>query len=222
MPFKKIYDAMTKGPLLMEAFEQAGEMHDLAKEEVELAFECLFGECDKDALRKLRLEDKRLNRMEVEIRKDIFEYLAVTSAPNINASLILVSTIIDYERIGDISKNIAQLGMIFPTELDEQEYISKIKEMKCKVIEIFDLTKGALIDEDEEKARKVFRLHDEIKDIHVALVKDLNTDNNLMVKNAISYALLSYYLRRINAHLANISSTTLNTFPHMGFKVKGK
>ena len=210
MSFRKIYDALTKGPMLEESFGRVEEMHDATKEMFELSFKCLFETkkvrtCDND----LGAMDKKVNQMEKEIRKEVFEYLAITSSPNVSASMLLVSTVIDYERIGDLSKNISQLGGLFHTDLDDEWYRAQIDLIEDKMLTIFDLTKEAVKDGDPEKGKKVVRLHDEIKDIHNEIVKKLNEDPNLTPQKGMTYALLTYYLRRINGHLSNVSSTAI-------------
>ena len=45
----------------------------------------------------------------------------------------------------------------------------------------------------------------------------LNEPTDLTVKQGITYALLGYYIRRVNAHLGNLSSTAVTSFPEMGF-----
>jgi len=220
MSFRKIYDAMTKGPLIEEAFGKVEIMHDLARESFLLSFECLFEEdmatADK-CLEHLSSEDIKINKLERQIRKEVFEYMAVSTAPNINASLILVSTVIDYERIGDISQNIAELNHLFPAKLEEDEYKDCILAIKANLLEIFDYTKASVREGDSEKALKAVALHDEVKNLHSQLIEALNKDPDLSAHTGMLYALLSYYLRRINGHLGNISSTALGTFPKMGF-----
>ena len=217
MSFRRIYDAMTRGPLIVEAFGKVEDMHDLTRDNFQNACECFIGKDTASCASSISAEDKKINKMEMEIRKQVFEYLAVSSTPNVNASLILVSTVIDYERIGDLSKNISQLPILFPCEIEEDEYIQQAKKMRNNIIEIFNLTKAAVRDGDLEKAQRAIRLHDENKEIHNQILEKLNEDASLSAKKGIIYALLSYYLRRINGHLGNISSTAINSFPKMGF-----
>ncbi len=218
MSFRRIYDALTKGPMIEEAYGKVEGMHDLSRENFEAAMDCLFGGEEKACARKVVAEDKRLNRMEIEIRKEVFQYLAISSAPNVNASLILVSTVIDYERIGDICKNIAQLPQLFPLKLEEDYYSKQMNVSKKKILTIFDLTITAVKEGELEKAKKAMRLHDEIKDIHDEMIKRLNREKDFTVRQGMFYALLGYYIRRINGHLGNICSTAITSFPEMGFK----
>lgn len=217
MPFKKMYDALTKWPIITEAFTKTDEMHKLAREHFVQAFECVYTSDSGSCSIALKEEDKKINNLEKEIRKQVYEYLAVSSAPNVNASLILANTVIDYERIGDLCKNIANLHNLFPAKLEHDEYDATIATMREKLLSIFDLTRASLQEADSKKAREAIRLHDEVKELHAKMIKMLNEDQSLTPLRGMFYALLCYYLRRVNGHLSNISSTALTTFPTMGF-----
>ncbi|UCE73596.1 MAG: hypothetical protein JSV56_11300 [Methanomassiliicoccales archaeon] len=216
MAFKKIYDALTKAPLLEKAYDDAWNMHKLAKEMFEESSKCLIG-CDIDVAKRLSLEDKRINKCEKMIRREVMEYLAVTSAPNLNASLVLISIVIDYERIGDLCKNIAQLCIEYPADFGDERYVMDINSMKNHLSKMFDLTLIAIEQSDDEKAKEVIGLHDRVKEIHNNIIKRLNEDEKISTTNAISYALLTGYFRRVNAHLANICTGVLYPFPALGF-----
>lgn len=216
MSFKRIYDALTKAPLLEKAYNNAWEMHKLAKEMFEESTKCLIG-CDVSVAKKLSLEDKRINKSEKKIRRKVMEYLAVTTTPNLGASLILISIVIDYERIGDLCKNIAQLCIEYPADFGDEAYVKDINEIKDGLFEMFDLTLIAIEQSDSGKAKQAIVLHNKIKRIHHSIIKKLNQDEKISTTNAISYALLTGYFRRINAHLANICTGVLHPFPALGF-----
>jgi len=217
MSLKKIFDALTKGPLIKKAFDRVEEIHNLTLEMFEKSFQVLINQKD-EMIDTIMTDDAKIDCIEMEIRKEIFEYLAISSAPNINASLILTAVIKDYERIGDISANIAQLNRVYPAKLEEQSYLDDIYKMKNDINEIFDLTIEAFENEDYKKAKKALKLHDDVKKYHADIIKQLNADNNLENNKTINYALLSYYLRRINAHLANINTSVTGTVATIGHK----
>lgn len=206
--------------MLVKIWDNAGEMHKESKKMFQLSFNCLVSRNDELAC-NLSKEDVRINKYEVRIRNEILEYLALNSSPNLNASLILSSIVIDYERIGDYCKNIAQLTLLFPTKLNDDEYMSTINHMRDSILGAFDYTYQAFQKEDKEKAKEVIKSHEGLKNLHAALVQRINEDKKIDAKKAIVYASLASYLRRISAHLKNISSGVINPFPELGFK-KGK
>lgn len=216
MPFKRIYDALTKAPLLENAYGDAWEMHKLAKEMFVESTDCLIG-CEVEVAKKMSLEDKRINKLEKKVRRKVMEYLAITTAPNLSASLILISIVIDYERIGDLCKNIAQVCIEYPADFGDDEVVKDIFAMKDNLDTMFDLTLVAIEQSDSEKAKEVIGMHNKVKEIHNNIIKRLNHDDKISTTNAISYAMLTGYLRRINAHLANICTGVLHPFPALGF-----
>jgi phosphate uptake regulator len=186
----------------------------------QLSFNCLIN-CDDKLACNLSEEDVRINKYEVQIRNEILEYLAINRSPNLNASLIISSIVIDYERIGDYCKNIAQLTLLFPAKLNDDEYMKIINHMKVSILGAFDLTYQAFQKDDKNKAKKVIKGHEGLKNLHSALVQKINENKKLDANKAIVYASLASYLRRISAHLKNISSGVINPFPELGFK-KGR
>lgn len=219
MGFRMIYDALTKSKLLQKTYKDIGEMNRECKNIFEKSFECLVENRDKEAL-ELSNEDKKINKYEVDIRNSIMGYLAVNTAPDLNASLTLASVVIDHERIGDYSKIIAQLGLLYPAKLEDNEYMDIINSMKNTIVEQFDLTHTAFEESNVEKAKKVIDSYSGIKALHDALVHKLNKEKNLEINKAITYASLGIYLRRISAHLKNICTSVVKPFPEIGFEKK--
>ncbi|MCB7130307.1 MAG: PhoU domain-containing protein, partial [Candidatus Brocadiales bacterium] len=50
--------------------------------------------------------DKQINAYERDVRKKVMTHLAVTGSADLVSGLVLVSVVIDIERIGDYTKNI--------------------------------------------------------------------------------------------------------------------
>lgn len=213
---KNIFDALTKSVLLEKGFNNLWEMHRLCKDMFEESTTCIIG-CDVTVAKKLSVEDKRINKLEKKIRREVLEYLAVTTAPNLNASLILISIVIDYERIGDLCKNIAQVCIEYPADFGDEEYAIAINQIKNNLSKMFDLTLVAIEKSDPDKAKEAISHHDKVKVLHNNIIKKLNEDKDISATNAISYAMLTGYFRRINAHLANICTGVLHPFPALGF-----
>jgi phosphate uptake regulator len=219
MGFRMIYDAITKSKLLQKTYKDIGEMNRECKNVFEKSFECLVQNKDKEAL-ELSQEDKKINKYEVDIRNSIMGYLAVNTAPNLNAALTLTSVVIDHERIGDYCKIIAQLGLLYPTKLEDNEYMDIINHMKNTIVEQFDLTHTAFEESDVEKAKKMISSYSGIKTLHSALVHKLNKEKKIEINRAVIYASLPIYLRRISAHLKNICTSVVKPFPEIGFEKK--
>lgn len=219
MSFKSFYNLLTKGTLLEEAFEESEHLHDLTNEMFSQAMKALI-ENDRELSSEVVKTDKIVNAEYIKIRRKLFEYLSISAAPNISACLILSNVAIDYERIGDYSKNIGQLGEWYPVEFGPGKYLDLILDIGEDIQKMFESTKEALINEDEERAQEVIRLHGKIKEIHNRVVDDLNNDTEISVREAIVIAKVGGYLRRVSAHLGNICTGVLRPFPRMGFLKK--
>ncbi|MDI6708073.1 MAG: PhoU domain-containing protein [Candidatus Thermoplasmatota archaeon] len=219
MGFRMIYDAITKTKLLEQIYEDVGKMNRECKEIFKKAYECLVKNRDEEAL-ELAREDTKINKYEVKIRNDIMGYLAINTAPDLNTALTLASVVIDYERIGDYSKIIAQLGLLYPAKLEDGEYIDIITQTMNTVLKQFDLAHEAFVEGNDRKAQLVIDSYAGIKTLHDALVHKINKEKDIEINKAIVYAALAIYLRRIGAHLKNIATSVIAPFPEIGFEKK--
>ncbi|MBU6998065.1 MAG: hypothetical protein HXS41_04360 [Theionarchaea archaeon] len=219
MMFKELFDAVFKGSILKSAFNAVERMHDQAETMYDLSVKCLVENKDEIA-KDISREDRVINTSVKEVRREILQYLAINSAPDISTSLILLAIAVDYERIGDYCKNIAQLGLMYPTSLGPSPYFDLFSDIHENISSMFDLTIRALEESDTEKAQTVMTMHVKTKQIHAQVVKKLNNGESVDVKTAIVYALLTEYLRRISAHLQNVASTVVQPFDRIGFDKK--
>ena len=219
MSFKSVYDALTKSKLLVGIYVDIGAMNRKCKHIFLESVDCLV--CDKDELAKeISDEDKVINEYEVKVRTDILKYLAINRAPDLGAALVMTSVVIDYERIGDYCKGIAGLGLRFPAQLDDENYLKIIDPMKETIIKQFDLAYEAVKSSDIKRAKKAIKGYNGIKTYHDGLNTKLNKDQEIDKNRAIVLASLGIYYRRISAHLSNVCTTVVNPFPYVGFSKK--
>jgi phosphate transport system protein len=219
MMFKELFDAVFRGSILKSAFQAVERMHNQAKTMYDLSVKSLVENKDEMA-KDISREDRVINTSVKEVRREILQYLAMNSAPDISASLILSAIAVDYERIGDYCKNIAQLGLMYPTTLTPSPYFDLFSEIHANISSMFDLTIRALEESDTEKAQAVMTMHVETKQLHTQVIRKLNNGESIDIKTAIVYALLTEFLRRISAHLQNIASTVVQPFDRIGFDKK--
>jgi phosphate uptake regulator len=227
MTLKKIFDALTKQKKLESAYKRAG---DMLKRDQYMFNEVCNALLDGGVIRRtkklkkegivevLSAEDKRINELEISIRKEIFQYLALNTAPDITASLILASVIIDMERIGDYTKDLAKIALIKPPKLTRMVYVESIKEWKGTLVQMFDLTHTAFVQDDDVVAKQVMQMNRDLRaDTDLILMK-LEKDAKIRSKEAIIYTLYMRYFRRVSAHLENVASSVAYPFPYIGFK----
>ncbi|MCD6523266.1 MAG: phosphate uptake regulator PhoU [Candidatus Diapherotrites archaeon] len=217
MVFKEIYDVWTKEVLLRKAFEKTLKMMDKDKEAFSLAYNALIKNIDEHIEKVVKDED-RVDKYMQDVRREILEYLAVNSAPDVAASLILTTVIISLERIGDYSEDMTKLAVRYPKKVSEKKYLEAFDSIYERIIKLFDMTKKAFADSDEEVAKEAIALYMSIKKDCNTLYDKLEKEKRMEPRTAMIYALLTRYLQRVGAHLNNINTTVVNPFPLAGSK----
>ena len=61
--------------------------------------------------------DRQINKYEREVRRNVLTHLSVAGTQNLVPGLALISIVIDVERIGDYTKNIAGLASLHKMKL---------------------------------------------------------------------------------------------------------
>ncbi len=221
---KELFSVFTSDSLIDRAYKRIFEMLDLTHE--------MFLEA-KDVLRKtdtnkikydINDQDLAVNKFQREVRKDVFNHLAMSGTETLASDLILVSIVIDVERIGDITKNIVEIAQSHPQKLHSDLYNEKVVKIENAVAENFEKTIECFKNADEKLGREILkeykwvsRLSDEILE---SLMKD--EDKELKASSAVALALYIRQLKRINSHLKNVTSSVVNPFHRIGFTPKKK
>ncbi|MCC5790489.1 MAG: hypothetical protein JJT75_12710 [Opitutales bacterium] len=177
------------------------------------------GGFDIDVLQK----DKEINRFEREVRQKVLTHLTVSGASDLQSGLVLVSIIIDIERIGDYAKNIYDLAEYHTARLDAGSLEERLGTVEKKTTEIFSSTVKAFQDHDVDLAREVMHwykdsLSKECEEIIRHIIEGKAPDLNAPTATAVS--LYARYLKRIGGHSRNIVTSVVNPFHRIGYKEK--
>jgi len=166
--------------------------------------------------------DRRINKFEREVRRNVLTHLTVSGMTNLVPGLVLVSIVIDVERIGDYTKNIVDLAASHPKKLQGGAYEKDLKEIEAVIERRFEEIFPVLKDQDKQLARQILAAEESIGKQAEGIVTALLTkpDRKLSKQEAVAVALYARYLKRINAHLTNIASAIVNPFPRIGFRAK--
>lgn len=169
-------------------------------------------------------KDKQINKYEREVRRNVLTHLTIAGTPNIVPGLVLVSIVIDVERIGDYTKNIVELATAHPKRLQGGLFEKALVEIEKSVKERFDQIITVVADMDIATAKKMMLSHKDISSRVDAILLDLITekDKSLSPGDATVLALYFRYLKRVGSHLTNIASSIVNPFPRIGFRRKKK
>ncbi len=213
--FEKLLSFWKESDLLSVAYKNVEEMLKLSESMFKYAISVLME--GKPEKRDIYKDDQRLNQLQMDVRKKVLEHLTISPDHDILPSLILITVIVDIERIGDYSKNLLELAHMYPEELSGS-YVDEIKEIRQRVEEMFTKTYAAFTTCDKELGKQVMDTHVEVARKCENLVERLVNDPNIGARLGIIYALLARFLKRVSAHLKNVASSVVNPFHRLGYK----
>jgi phosphate uptake regulator len=170
----------------------------------------------------IRQMDQVVNRYESEVRRKVFNHLSMGGKDEVYPSLVLISIIIDVERVGDYAKNIVELGSEHAPRLRGGPFEAELTRIEGLVV-------GRLLGE----GRAIFRNHDQAA--AARLIQDAGWVNpacdritnllasgqaavDLPAQTQVALALYVRYLKRINSHWLNILTSLVNPFDRIGFR----
>lgn len=219
---KELFSVFKRGTLLDRAYQRSYLMLDITREMFLKAKKSLRHTADNKIDIDIYDKDLEINRYEREVRRDVFNHLAVSGVETLPSGLVLVSIIIDIERIGDYTKNIVELAMNHPDKLSGGKFESDLQKVETAVEENFLATKKCFQEANSENALELLKKYEWVSRVCdtdlIALVKE--EDPTIRPGNAVSLALYFRWLKRINSHLRNITTSVVNPFDRIGFRPK--
>ena len=150
-------------------------------------------------------------------------HLAVGGKEDIGSGLVLVSVVIDIERIGDYTKNIYDLAVNHPKKLNGGSVEDRLKRVEETSYDLFQDSIDAFKNQDIEKARTLMGNYKEnissqadsiTNDIILGKIDDLGS------RESTAIGLYARYLKRISAHSRNLISSIVNPFERIGYPEK--
>ena len=166
------------------------------------------GEKDPNLKDKIYEVDKKVNHLEREIRKRIVEHLSIQPSVDVPVSLVLMSVVKDAERIGDYCKNLFEVTGLLNEPLTKEEFRKLFNGIDKKILQEFVKTQKAFIESDGKMAKDILYSEKEIVKNCDDIIKEL-TKSSLPTNEAVCFALLARYFKRIAAHLANIGTSVI-------------
>lgn len=214
--FKGFFEVWTKGGLLGESFKDIDVMFGKCRKIFVLALDDLVKN-KVNEVDKINDLEKKIDDFTRGTRRKIIEYLAINNNPNINAALVLGQTLSDLERIGDISREILKLDLMYDQKLSESDFLSAYRGLEEVVLWEFDAAREAFMKADKEKANAVIRKHDEVKARYDEMFKRIWDGESKINQETIIYVLVFRYFNRVSAHLMNISTSVVKPYTDMGY-----
>jgi phosphate uptake regulator len=220
---QELLDMFRKETLLDDSLVQAQRMLEEGRVMFITAVHSLREHDTAEMPFDIREKDRLINALQQQIRRDLLTHLSISGVKDMNASMVLASIVIDLERIGDYTKNIAELAEWHPRRLEAGPYERPVQEAEERVRELFDGVIGALQKSDATLAGEILADHRNLTQRCDEMVRELIAGRDKLDKSeAITIALYVRYLKRVGAHLTNIASAIVNPFDRIGFKPSRK
>ena len=116
--FKQIFEIFKSDSLYEQALSECHEMLDIDLTMFKESIKSLRESDSADINIDIFAMDKKINEFERDVRRKVMTHLAIGGKEDIGSGLILVSVVIDIERIGDYTKNIYDLAVNHPKKLN--------------------------------------------------------------------------------------------------------
>lgn len=220
--FKKLLAIFRKDTLMHRAYQRSFEMLDITLSMYEEARESLRKRDDNEVSLQVKETDKKVNSYEREVRRMVFNHLAVQGTADLPSGLALISIIIDIERIGDYAKNMVELALDHPGMLHGGEFEDEIVRLEEALTDNFVQTKKCFEEEDANMALDLLEKYAWVNDVCDQILVDVvkEKDKNIKPGDAAALVLYTRWLKRINSHLRNITTSVVNPFDRIGFEPK--
>lgn len=202
---ERIFGPSRRSTLIDAAFDDISSMLERARDMMQLSVSALLDneplEVDIDEL------DDRIDESERMVRRSVLEHLSVNPKQELVAGLVLVSMVQDAERVGDFANGIAELVQL-AAEPRRGPFAERLRAIVEKIDPQFVDCERAFRKDDPETAETVISRHRELRRELRDYVRDVAA-SDLSANMAVVYSGAARILRRVSAHLANISTSVV-------------
>jgi phosphate uptake regulator len=220
--FKDVINLWKADDLLSQSWDESYKMLNLSHEIFQQALIYLRNGENIDTLKTLKMRDKEINEFQRDVRRKVLTHYAVEQdTSNMADGLILINMVVDIERIGDYCKNILDLAINHDQSIKSSEISEDLAMIEEEAKSRFEKTIQAIQAQDVEIAQSLMEGYKEqmtgkSDEIVNGILKDeLHFGSEA---RTASIALYTRYLKRIGAHLKNITTTLVNPFDAIGYK----
>ncbi|MCH7912061.1 MAG: hypothetical protein IH856_03340 [Deltaproteobacteria bacterium] len=217
---KELFAIFKKDTLLDKAYRRSYRMVDITWEMFVEAKKSLREMDINELVIDIHDRDIEVNKYTREVRRNVLSHLTVAGTDDLYSGLLLVSIIIDVERIGDYTKNIVEMAINHPAKLRGGMFEEDLKRIETTVEDTFKRVRKIFETTDVQDAEKLLSDYHWVNRLCDQRVIDYikGSDKNVSTSDAVSLALYFRYLKRINSHLRNVATSVVNPFDQIGFK----
>ena len=208
--------------LLQQAWDRSFEMLEIDHDMFLEAIRILRERDDANVSEEIRQKDKIVNKYEREVRRMVMTHCTMQGPTSIPGGMALVSIIIDIERIGDYTKNMVDLARNHPARLLGGTYEEELQRVERAVKDNFVRTRTCIESCDAEAALQLLKDYEWVNRTCDNSLMDLVNEKDKAIRSgeAVSLSLYFRWLKRINSHLRNITTSVVNPFDRIGYKPK--
>ncbi len=183
------------------------QMGALVEEQIREALRALVDR-DEDLARKVIINDRRVNTLDVEIDEACLELLALLKPAARDLRFITTAMKIstELERMSDLAENICERAIELNEEPQLKPYID-IPRMADKAMRMVWNSLDAFVKWDSELARKVLDDDDEVDEFTEQIFRELLSfmiENPQTIPRAMRLSFIAKYIERIADHATNI------------------
>ncbi len=221
---KEILSVFQSNSLMERAFDQSYEMLDITNEMFKVSKKVLRESDSNEFTYDIQGQDSKINKFQRDVRKDVFNHLAMSGTDDLSSGMVLASIVIDLERIGDFTKNIVEIAQNHPQRLHAGDFEDELITLERAVEDTFGRTIYCFKNSDEKAAFNLLKEYKWMSKTFDAKIQSLmrGEDTTLTTGSAVALAIYLRALKRIFSHLRNVTSSVVNPFHRIGFKPKKK
>ncbi|MFH1373693.1 MAG: PhoU domain-containing protein [bacterium] len=222
--FKKFRELFSSENLLDTAYNTTVKMLEFDHKMFMAASETLRLKDNAELPFDIRKTDRKINKYQREVRRNVLTHLTIAGTQNIVPGLMLVSIVIDVERIGDYTKNISELATSHPERLKAGYWEKDLCAIEEKIRDHFPKVIEVLSRQDKQLGRSIMQQERETSRMSDQMVTEIiaggSKNRSLSTSDAVVLALYARFLKRTNSHLNNIATAVVNPFPRIGYREK--
>ena len=212
-------ESESTSPGLQKMRAEFGQMLDAGRHVFDTAANAFLGGTDLDVIRHdLFTTDKRINRAEQQIRREIVVHASVHGATEFPACLVLMSVVKDAERVGDYAKNIFDLAELAPHP-PAGEHKDRLVALKDDISRIMATCREIFDSQEDERATELIREAQRMEDLCDNEVRCLIEEAS-EVEMSPTYVLAYRYFKRVVSHVRNITSSVVQPVDKLDFPEK--
>ena len=220
--FKDLVNIWKSEDSLSQAWSSSNDMLSFSHEMFKDSIEALRSGEKNKVIKSIKQRDEKINQYQRDIRKKVVTYYSISKdVRNIDSGLVLINMVVDIERVGDYTKNILDLAKYYPKKLISEKISDDLRIIEKAVVERFGNTVKAVQEMDELIANELIKSYrSDLGKLSDNLVASSISGVVLVGEEhkASSMVLYARYLKRIGAHLKNITSVVVNPFESIGYK----